>query len=244
MTEAHNPDLTLDPALPPSESLNRDDMQRCLATMPKKVRAALQKSGAFLCGGYIRARIAGEKVNDFDFLVQPGKAAALVDLLQKAYEAKKVHRTANATTITPPGMPALQVIHRWTFDTLAEALDSLDFTIATAGIQYGKNGWTSRCSPDFYPDLAAKRLRYRQPQRIEDEGGSLLRVLKFVGKGYHISPMEMAKVVARACKGLDGDASENERCLHLGKVLFEVDPLVMVGHIVVDEHETFPVAEK
>ena len=93
--------------------------------------------------------------------------------------------------------------------------------------------------PRFYEDLAAKRLRYTSPQRNEDAGGSMLRVLKFYQRGYRIPLNCLGAVVSRLVKGIDFDAvsggTEATREKQIAKVisglLREVDPNVDPEHI-------------
>ena len=136
-------------------------------------------------------------------------------------------------------------------------MQSFDFTIARAAIWWASTGtlvdnvaktetpqgvWRSTCDERFYPDLAARRLVYCSPVRIEEAGGSLLRVLKFYQRGYNIPMDSLGAVLARITDSIDfrkieagGDlepAREEER---LAKVitglLREVDPLIDPDHI-------------
>lgn len=208
--------------------------------MPKVVRDELQKrkSGAVLAGGFIRACIAGEPVSDVDLFV-PSKAAAseLADSLLGP--GKRRIETDNAFTILGHGLP-IQVIHRWVFDEPRKIVPSFDFTIACAAIWWEDDGkWISACDDRFYPDLAAKRLVYRAPDRNEDAGGSILRLLKFYRRGYQAPLESIAQVVARMLKDVpevnfqkrevilsEGGAAEWEK--QMGAVLMgllrEVDP--------------------
>ena len=94
---------------------------------------------------------------------------------------------------------------------------------------------------DFYSDLAAKRLVYRAPQRNEDAGGSILRVLKFYQRGFRIPLDSLGAVIARLVNQIDPAAIEagihhgddllgktiEERWAHIiTSKLHEVDPMV------------------
>jgi hypothetical protein len=88
----------------------------------------------------------------------------------------------------------------------------------------------------FYRDLAARRLRYTQPNRIEESGGSALRVLKYYTKGYRITLNSYAKVIARLVSGVEfgeelqsaivanGTVDEDYLAKILLGLLKEVDP--------------------
>lgn len=153
----------------------------------------------------------------------------------------------NAFTVKGLGLP-VQIIHRWTFQTPVDAIDSFDFTIAQAAIwndgskELGK-GWRSVCHPRFYQDVAGKRLVYCHPVRIEEAGGSTLRVLKFYQRGYRIPLRSFAGVIARltmAVKNMDG-MDENGRTKVLAGLLREVDPNTPETHAayIQEDHPMF-----
>lgn len=91
----------------------------------------------------------------------------------------------------------------------------------------------------FYPDLAARRLRYMHPQREEEAGGSLMRVKKFLARGYNIQPLSLAGVMSRVFKKVDWarlEEGEDPTAIICG-LLREVDPLTVVDGVELrDEH--------
>jgi len=134
----------------------------------------------------------------------------------------------------------VQVIHRWTYDVAEDLVQSFDFTIAKAAVWFDPVvGWNSMCDETFYPDLAAKRLTYTSPQRNEDAGGSMLRVLKYYQRGYRIPLDSLGAVIARLMSGVEFDkireGREETQEKQLAKVvtglLREVDPNLDPSHI-------------
>ncbi len=170
-----------------------------------------------MAGGFIRSCIANEPPNDIDMFVSSKiEAKGLSELLalEFRHDHRRGHRdqpryveTDNAFTITEGYKTPLQIIHRWTFKTPLECIESFDFTIARAAVWWGgptelgagmhPEGWQSACDDDFYSDLAAKRLVYKSPVREEEAGGSMLRVLKFYQRGYRIPLDSLGAVMAR-----------------------------------------------
>lgn len=221
--------------------LLNEDVQWVLSKLPSELRQALiDATGAgvvaFVCGGFIRACIAGEPINDIDIITNSKpNAHFLTSKIQNAMGIDSTYETDNATTLRQTGgKPPIQIIHRWTSQTVEELLQSFDFTIAKAAVWYvsGK-GWCGKCDPRFYPDLAAKRLVYTMPQRNEDAGGSILRVLKFYQRGYRIPIESMGAVVARLVgavktasihKNDDSTMDEGNLSRVLTGLLVEVDP--------------------
>jgi hypothetical protein len=105
------------------------------------------------------------------------------------------------------------------------------------------SGWRSVSDSRFYSDLAAKRLVYTMPQRNEDAGGSMLRVLKYYQRGYRIPIDSLGSVMARLMMGVRYRAIEenDEKRWHepleiklgeeITRLLREVDPDIDPKHI-------------
>ena len=200
--------------------LNSMDLDNCVRRLPKQLRTLLREQGnrLFVAGGFIRAVIAGEQVSDIDVMSANKKCAdASTDLLAEAMGKPSVHESDNAYTLRVRPVP-IQFIHRWTFATPEDGIASFDFTIAKAAIWYERKpgvypdmgDWHSICADTYYDDLAAKRLVYTSPVRIEEAGGSLLRVLKFYQRGYRIPLSSLSAVIARLVKSLEFDVPVHE----------------------------------
>jgi hypothetical protein len=213
-----------------------EDLNYIVRNLPKDVRRLMEKSpGIYLAGGFIRAMIAGEKVADIDLW---GRDKAFLDSAAELFAAKRevlCMTTENAHTILTPNRTPVQFITRWVHDDPVSLAESFDYTIAQVVVWYGDNQWNSWCGEHFYPDLAAKRLRYTCPVRNEDAGGSLLRMTKFLSRGYKISPESMGKVIGRLTSGIKRDdfyaQPEEFRSRVLISLLREVDPLLIVDGV-------------
>jgi hypothetical protein len=227
--------------------LNPHDLRWCLRRMPKEVQNVLKANARRSCvaGGFIRSCIAGETINDVDiFAADLATAKAMAFDLSTAGRPegrpRKVHESANAFTIKDYFITP-QIIHRWTFPDVMDVAASFDFTIACSLIFWSGSEWQGLCDPTFYPDLAAKRLVYRSPQRNEDAGGSMLRVLKFYARGYRIPLESLGAVMARMAVTLDEnklrglttdfDGSREKAIARvLTGLLVEVDPVIDPSH--------------
>ncbi len=227
--------------------LNPHDLRWCLRRMPKAVQTALKNNPNNSCvaGGFIRSCVAQEEINDIDIFAANkdiGKSMAL-DLStddRGSRPPRRIHESANALTvkdyiITP------QIITRWTFPDVLDVVKSFDFTIACSLIFWDGEQWVGKCDPNFYADLAAKRLVYRCPSRNEDAGGSMLRVLKFYQRGYRIPLDSLGKVMARMAVTLDAKklynleaefSTNREGAIArvLTGLLVEVDPVIDPTH--------------
>lgn len=212
------------------EAMHPNDLSWGVQRLPKIVFELLKQHPGklFVAGGFIRATVANEPINDIDlFACSPELALKIKQQLESTLGVE-AFVTDNAYTLKTDTYP-IQIIHRWTFDSPARAMESFDFTIARAAIYCQGQTWHGLCDPLFYQDLAAKRLTYTRPFRNEDAGGSILRVLKFYQRGYRIPLYSLAAVIARFTKGID-TASETKLADTLYPMLREVDPQVDPTH--------------
>jgi len=218
--------------------LERCDLQWCIRRLPKKVVEIIQKYPARVCvaGGFIRACVAGEKVNDVDMFAADAELAKLV-AFELCENGRQPHQSENAFTVVV-GHTCVQLIHRWVFATPEDVIPSFDFTIASAAFWFD-GVWKTLCHERFYQDLAGKRLVYTSPQRNEDAGGSCLRVLKFYQRGYRIPLDSFGAVLARLIMGVKLEeitrSEPHLQELQWAKVLTgqlrEVDPNVDPEHL-------------
>lgn len=228
-------------------TLYPEDIQRVVTSLPKDVRKMLKDAsgGLFLAGGFIRAKIAGEAPNDIDIW---GASELLLNnsaVLLAAQRGVRDMKTQNAHTILSHGRTPVQFITRWIFAEPAQCCESFDFTIASAAIWYEDGAWLSYCNERFYRDLASKALTYMAPVRNEDAGGSFMRLQKFIAKGYHISPGNLAKVTARLLQGIRPaklqqfySADEDWQSRVLLSLFREVDPLTIVDGVELEDEVT------
>lgn len=214
--------------------LNPQDLQLIVMSLPKDVKKLLENNPAriFLAGGSIRSRVAGEPVSDYDLWGQDKPSLGNFAELFAAKRGVRVMATENAYTILSEGRTPVQFITRWVFQRPEECAESFDFTIASAAVWFEHGLWQSYCHESFYQDLASKRLVYMMPARNEDAGGSLMRVQKFIRRGYSISPGNLAAVIARltmriSCNSFSACDEEMRGRIILG-LLREVDPLIVV----------------
>lgn len=225
--------------------LQYSDMAFVVRRLPTDIRSLLKdfEGRLFVAGGFVRAVVAGETPNDIDiFGVSDGvlqEAAAA--LASRRGENTRLHKTKNAITVLSSGRMTVQFITRWVFVNPAACAASFDFTVCQSVVWRDGGKYQSLCSDHFYVDLAARRLVYTSPERDEEAGGSLMRVLKYGRRGYSIQADSLGAVIARLTKSVDFGRIDSEKRLAkvLSGLIREVDPNITVdGLDVSDDHET------
>ncbi len=223
--------------------LLREDLHRIVLHLPSDLIEQIKlEPSIVVAGGFIRDLIIGGRIRDIDVFGATKELLSMVATNLKTGRNGRLHYTDNAITLlSPPRMP-IQFITRWLYISSAEILASFDFTVCQALVRWNPSDskWVGECNERFYSDLASKRLRYTCPMREEEVGGSMLRVIKFVEKGYHISPESLGKVIGRLVSKIDFERLENGRT-DVGSVitglLREVDPLKIVDGVELrDDH--------
>lgn len=233
--------------------LSPADLRHVVQVVPKDVRQLLTDNykRLFLGGGFIREIVAGGDVVDLDLFADSKERAELIadDLVRIRGGEKsgtKKHVSKNAITVITPNRLPVQFITRWTFEKPADLVASFDFTVCQAALwrdgRQSNDRWMSLTHEDFYRDLAGRNLIYTSPQREEEAGGSLLRVLKFVRRGYRIQVGALANVLTRVVDKVDADRQGGlPTAAILDGLLREVDPLMVIdGFDVEDDHEPVP----
>jgi hypothetical protein len=222
--------------------LTQGDLRNILTHLPKDVRNLMKTRAIFLGGGFIREVISGGVVNDIDlFGINIDDISLYASAFTNDRKARE-HRTDNAITIITPNRMPVQFITRWTFADPKELMKSFDFTVCQAVLWYDKESesWQSATHNDFYADLAAKRLVYTSPLREEEAGGSIMRIVKFMARGYNIQAPSIAGVVSRLVAAVDFERDDKQDgwLEHvLCGLLREVDPALSVdGLEVLDDH--------
>lgn len=218
--------------------LSHSDLHYVVSYLPRDIRSLFTANPEklFVGGGFIRAQIAGETPSDIDlFTDSKENASKIADELMKGRPDSKMWKTKNAITVLTPGRLPVQFITRWTFENAADVVRSFDFTVCQAAIWVDVHGnWRSCSHPDFYLDLAARRLVYTYPDREEEAGGSMMRAIKYIKRGYNIQAPSLAGVISRlGMKVRDSKLAETERgyAQVVCGLLREVDPLTQIDGI-------------
>lgn len=202
-----------------------EDIQRVVSRLPPQVRKAVEKRGygTFVAGGFVRAVIAGERPSDIDIFVASATEAQM--LRDELVGDGSCFESDFAYSMWVQGQK-VQVIHKWTFQSHGQLLSAFDFSVARAVVWCETEGvWNGEVSHRFYSDLAARRLQYMlgtaHREGIES-GGTLLRMVKYLRRGYSISPENLTTVVLHAV--VNGDPVDDDAYTQLVGMLREVDP--------------------
>lgn len=204
--------------------LIEEDLGRVIGRLPKAYATQLKLGRGILAGGFIRSVLAGEEVKDIDIYCSPAMKVNW-GMCKKVISATPF---PFGQTIRHEGVSVpLQVITGIDHSTPADLLATFDFTICKAVVWYDVAGksWRSLCDVKFYLDLATKRLRYEAPKEHKYAGASLLRMRKFIKRGYHIPASSLAQMVVDLL-GVDilEEKEYDKRLTLLCTKLVELDP--------------------
>jgi hypothetical protein len=225
--------------------LTPQDTHFIVSRLPKDIVALVKTHGLIVAGGFIRETISQGKISDIDIFGADADKLKLASLELTTGRKGQMFETGNAITVLSPPRFPVQFIKRWLFPDAASCVASFDFTVCQAAIWFKDEKWHSATGEHFYPDLAAKRLVYTYPQRDEEAGGSMLRMRKFIQRGYSIQAGSMAGVISRLVRAIQTDkinmSDEREVAKILTGLLLEVDPNTVVDGVdLIDEHEVMP----
>jgi hypothetical protein len=205
--------------------LNQRDVALCVSRLNPVLKDEMMNAlngVVVVAGGFVRSLVAGETVNDIDvFVTSDISVNVLTARMEKA--GFNTSSSSNAKTLVSGDKIPVQIITRWMFGNtdkheelrkgddrdkvlaasmmLQDVINSFDFTVCQAGIICTPQGWMGICSDDFYEDLCAKRLVYTKPDRTEDAGGSMLRLLKYTSRGYRATLSSISAITARWLMG-------------------------------------------
>lgn len=198
----------------------------------------------YVGGGFVREIVAGGEPVDIDIFADTKERADLAanDLVRSRGAGTKKHVSKNAITVLTPNRLPVQFITRWIFDNPSDLVRSFDFTVCQAAIwrdgRVSTSPWKSMTHRNFYQDLAGRNLIYTNPVREEEAGGSMLRALKFVRRGYHIQVASLGRVMTRVFDKMRMEETHLPPAQIVIGLLREVDPLTVIdGFDVLDEHE-------
>ena len=209
-------------------SMNKKDLSWCVERLPDDIKQIMETHGKKICvaGGFIRACITNDKLNDIDIFTNSKMTSEILsDSLVASGKYRKV-TTDNAFTLLKSGRTPIQFIHRWEYESPEDVLKDFDFTLCCSSIWFDEE-WNGAVHDNYYQDIAAKRLEYTYPNRIEECGGSMIRVLKYYQKGYRIPLKSLSGVISRLCSGVNevkDSISEDHLSQIILGLLVEVDP--------------------
>jgi hypothetical protein len=146
--------------------------------------------GCFLAGGAITSAITNTPVRDFDLYFKSKED--FVECLEAMYDDGFwcVAITPRAVTFSDNGTIFQLMCFNW-FKDAEEIFAKFDFTINMAAIDLEGGKFIKH--DDFVRDISARTLRFNH--RTEFPLGSMMRVRKYLGRGYTIEDSEYLKIV-------------------------------------------------
>ena len=177
--------------------------------LPEDVTRLLQhiRSGICVAGGFCRDAFLGESPKDVDIF---GTSQMIVEEAIdwfgwncKEYEAGV--RTANSRTFKPRydhEVQPVQFVERCYYPTHAELIESFDWSVCQCAVYFtqephGDGHFEAICTNAFGEDIQAGKLHYTAPERDEDPGASILRMVKLTHRGFKPTEDSIARAIGR-----------------------------------------------
>jgi hypothetical protein len=212
------------------EPINAALLRRVGAAIPDEIRVLMDahhETKFVVAGGFVRDVLLGVEPRDIDLYIVGERSDDKATELVRGINSKKKDRESfnavsrNAITIPAPpkGIP-IQVITRWEFLDASLVLNSFDFTVCRASV-WGFDGEDLRGFVDrrFWKDAATKTLTY---VGSDEPKASMLRMLKFVSRGYRPTLETVVRLMADANAEWIGD--RDEYAMHMMESMILVDP--------------------
>ena len=203
-------------------------VEKVINSLPLWVCTMLKRNPKKLvvAGGVFRAIYENDNIKDIDLFVDSKDTAErLVDdyCIMMGLREVDVQRTKNAINLHIDGEPPIQIITRWMYANPEDVIRSFDFTMAQGSLWWDGERYQSAFGETFFVDVDLRQLVYTSPDRNEDCAGSLMRVVKFLRRGYNIDAKNLTAVVSRLViktyQEYDIDSKNNSQefvmeCLH------------------------------
>jgi hypothetical protein len=187
-------------------TLREIDRRLVLSRIPSELRDIVRARSLYIAGGVVRSVIANEAVKDIDIF---GPDVATQEQAARDY-AKAIGglvvTTGRALTVVAPNRIPVQFVQVFCASQAGVVMARFDFTICRAVIWWPDPTSTvasSLIEDTFYEDLAGRRLVYTEPTDPEP-GATVLRVLKFVARGYVCPATEWPPLIAACVRKAGG----------------------------------------
>jgi hypothetical protein len=175
-------------------------------------------ANCYIAGGAILSRVTKQPVNDYD--IYPKSKEAIEDIVYRLVEDNScfvVNVSDRAITFKSNDIKSdkgeraiIQVMTFDTFETPEKIFNKFDFTVCMGAYDYDTKEFIFH--DDFFPDVASKTLRFNWNTSFPL--ASMLRVQKYVNRGYVIPKSEMTKIgLAVVNKGMPTSWQELENAI-------------------------------
>lgn len=170
-----------------------------MTRMPKGYEVDIP--GCFIAGGAILSAATKTETNDYD--VYPKSNKAMIDAFYHLFDDscyvvnisdRAVTFKSNTITNDKGERAIIQVMTYDEFPTADKIFEHFDFTVCMGAFDCDTKEHVFH--RDFYPDIASKTLRFNPGTRYPLN--SLLRVTKYMAKGFFISKPEHIRMIMTA----------------------------------------------
>lgn len=202
-------------------SLPTEVLNLAIRSIPDDVQAGMRQMGgrAVLAGGFIRSlatqlylppayrRFIESGPKDLDIFVPNMEGMSEMASYLAQRECVGHHRYFHGMpawrgtlTFRPRDgeSPEVQVIGEWAFTRPTQVIAKFDFSVSSAAIWWTGSEWEGTALWCWLEDVKMRIAHYRS--RAPNPAGTLLRLPRYLGLGYHVRPESLTVIAARAAK--------------------------------------------
>lgn len=204
---------------PLSIPLHPDLTSNIVKKIPEDVKRLLMHFGSGLCiaGGFCRDAFIGEEPKDIDIFAVSDElmreATLWFNVHTDSYQLEK--DSLNSINFRPKHdfdpvyetLPPIQFVTRAHYHMHGELIQSFDWSICQIAVYWNtiNEAWEGICTEKFGEDIQSGTLHYTAPERDEDPGASVLRMMRFTQRGWRPTEESIARCLGRFTSEVAGE---------------------------------------
>ena len=154
--------------------------------------------GIFISGGFPVCSLIDSPISDIDIFGRDRVSLFEAARVYGLYSPRHLMEPTKYTVSVNGKIGRVQFVVKEIYQSAQACIDSFDFSVCQAAIWFENGEWQTTCSPHFYHDIKARRLRFVNQERVnESPGASLWRAAKYAERGFKLSRNDKLALLER-----------------------------------------------